>query len=124
MRVRIYYEDVDIGGIVYHTKYINFCERARSEIFFSKGRLPVYDGYHFVVKNLQADYLKPAFFGDVVEVETRLLELKRSFVTLLQQNFREGELLFSMEITLVCLQGERVAKIPPYFLEVFGDLQS
>ncbi|BCD62498.1 acyl-CoA thioester hydrolase [Nitratiruptor sp. YY08-26] len=124
MKIRIYYEDVDIGGIVYHTKYINFCERARSEIFFAQGKLPVFEEYHFVVKNLQANFLQPAYFGEEIEVKTQLRQMKRTSLILVQQIYRNQELLFSMDITLVCLKKDKIAKIPPYFLEVFASLQS
>ncbi len=124
MKIRVYYEDVDIGGIVYHAKYLHFCERARSELFFQAGKSPVYDGYHFVVKDLQANFLKPAFFGDILEVHTKLLEQERVRLHLRQEIYREKERIFSMDLTLVCLKGQKPAQIPPYFLEALQALES
>lgn len=113
MRIRVYYEDTDIGGVVYHSNYLNFCERARSQLFFDAGRSPVLEGGHFVAKHLEADYLKSAKFGDVLEVTTTLIELKNASFTLLQQVFRGEEELFKMRIVLVYIDfSGKVSKIP------------
>lgn len=112
MRVRIYYEDVDVGGVVYHTHYINFCERARSELFFSQNRLPIFDGYAFVVKSLQANYIKSAKFGDMIEIKTHLKGQTRASITLTQSIYREEEKLFEMDIVLVCTKGDKLTRIP------------
>jgi acyl-CoA thioester hydrolase len=113
MRIRVYYEDTDVGGVVYHSNYLNFCERARSELFFDVGRSPILDGGHFVAKHIEADYLKSAKFGDVIEVKTILIELKNASFSLLQQVFRGAEKLFEMKIVLVYLNFEGVmSKIP------------
>jgi len=122
MKIRIYYEDVDIGGIVYHAKYLHFCERARSELFFAQGMTPVDDGYHFIVKELQARYIKPARFGEEIEVRTELRELRGASLQLRQRIYREDELLFEMDIVLVCIKNDRPAKIPPRFLEALRSL--
>lgn len=113
MKIRVYYEDTDIGGVVYHSNYLNFCERARSQLFFDAGRSPVLEGGHFVAKHLEADYLKSAKFGDVLEVTTTLIELKNASFTLLQQVFRGEEELFKMRIVLVYIDfSGKVSKIP------------
>ncbi len=122
MKIRVYYEDTDLGGIVYHSKYLNFCERARSEIFFEAGKSPVYEDYHFVVKELHASYHKAAYFADILEVKTTLQELSRISATLHQSIWRGEELIFELVVTLVCLRGERPARIPDYFLELFQKL--
>jgi len=113
MKIRVYYEDVDAGGICYHSKYLNFCERARSELFFSHNASPIQDDYHFVVKHIDADFLAPAVFGDEVTVSTAILEFKGASLTMLQEikNEKDG-LLFQMKILLVCLKGTTIAKIP------------
>ncbi len=120
MKIRIYYEDTDLGGVVYHSKYLNFCERARSELFFQRGKSPVYNGYHFVVKRLEADYITSAMFGDMLEVTTEVAELKRVSVTLRQKIYKKEQLIFELLVTLVCLKEQKPAKIPDYFLEIFA----
>lgn len=103
MKIRVYYEDTDLGGVVYHSNYLNFCERARSELFFSKGQSPVLDGGHFVAKSLEANYIKPALFADVLEVKTELTSLKFASFTLKQSIYRGEEKIFEMKIKLAYL---------------------
>ncbi|WP_353662613.1 YbgC/FadM family acyl-CoA thioesterase [Hydrogenimonas sp. SS33] len=112
MKIRVYYEDTDAAGIVYYANYLKFCERARSEIFFSAGLSPQTEEGYFVVKGLQADYYEPAKLGDMVEVETKLAERKRASIRLLQRVVREDTLLFEMGIRLAFVKEGRPAKIP------------
>lgn len=114
MQIRVFYEDTDVGGVVYHSNYLNFCERARSQLFFDAGRSPILSGGHFVAKHIEADYLKSAKFGEVLEVKTTLLQIKNASFSLLQQIFRDDEKVFEMKIDLVYLDFEgNMAKIPP-----------
>lgn len=114
MQIRVYYEDTDVGGVVYHSNYLNFCERARSQLFFDAGRSPILSGGHFVAKHIEADYLKSAKFGELLEVKTTLIQIKNASFSLLQQIFRENEKVFEMKIDLVYLDFEgNMAKIPP-----------
>ena len=116
MKIRVYYEDVDAGGICYHSKYLNFCERARSELFFSKNASPIQGEYHFVVKHINADFIAPALFGDTVTISTSVVEFKKASLIMLQEILnQEDKLLFRMQVTLVCMKGTRVSKIPDSF---------
>jgi acyl-CoA thioester hydrolase len=101
LKIRVYYEDTDAGGIVYHSNYLNFCERARSDIFFQKGLSPVLEGGHFVAKKIVADYLLSAKLGDVLEVTSELLEIKGASFELLQRVFKEQKKVFELRIVLV-----------------------
>ncbi|MCL4431969.1 MAG: YbgC/FadM family acyl-CoA thioesterase [Epsilonproteobacteria bacterium] len=113
MKIRVYYEDTDVGGVVYHSNYLNFCERARSQLFFDAGRSPILDAGHFVAKHIDADYLKSAKFADILEVKTTLIELKNASFSLLQQVFRGEEKLFEMTIVLVYIDFDgNMSKIP------------
>jgi acyl-CoA thioester hydrolase len=113
MQIRVYYEDTDVGGVVYHSNYLNFCERSRSQLFFDAGRSPILEGGHFVAKHIEADYLKSAKFGDILEVETTLIEMKNASFTFLQEVFRGEEKLFSMKIVLVYIDFTgKMMKIP------------
>lgn len=123
MTIRIYYEDTDVGGVVYHSNYLNFCERARSQLFFDAGRSPILEKGHFVAKHLDADYIKSAKFGDVVDVRTTLIELKNASFSLLQQIYRDEEKLFEMTIVLVYLNFEgTMSKIPSAEKEFLSSL--
>ncbi len=120
MQIRVYYEDTDAGGIVYHTRYINFCERARSEIFFNNGMLPTGgEKSGFVVRKINADFLGSAKLGDLLEVKSRLVELKRSSTTLRQEVWLGEEKLFAMTILLVYMDHGKISRIPKHFLELF-----
>jgi acyl-CoA thioester hydrolase len=113
MNIRVYYEDTDVGGVVYHSNYLNFCERARSQLFFDAGRSPILSGGHFVAKRIEADYIKSAKFGDLLEVKTTLIEIKNVSFRLLQEIFRENEKVFEMHIDLVYIDfAGKMAKIP------------
>ena len=119
MKIRIYYEDTDAGGIVYHTNYIKYCERARSEHFFSHGMLPGdTNKYGFVVRKIDADFLGSAKLGDVLTVQTSILEYKKSNITLLQEIFLEEKKLFSMEVVLVYVEEGKPRRIPEYLENV------
>lgn len=121
MKIRVYYEDTDVGGVVYHSNYISFCERARTEKFFDKGLSPhTSKNEFFVVKSLEADFKKPAVFGDVLEVTTVLKEKKSASLVVYQEIFRDNELLFTLNVKLAYLKDFRPTKIPLSLLEVFA----
>ncbi|WP_297442007.1 YbgC/FadM family acyl-CoA thioesterase [Sulfurimonas sp.] len=112
MKIRVYYEDTDMGGVVYHSNYLNFCERSRSEAFFSKGLSPVLQEGHFVARKLNADFYKSAKLGDLLEIKNFLVEMKAASFTLRQEIYKEEEKIFELEILLVHLSFEgRVQKM-------------
>ena len=120
MKLRVYYEDTDCGGVVYHSNYLNFCERARSELFFQKGLSPHKSDAFFVVKSLEANYIKPALLGDELEVITTLQTKKSASLVFLQEIFRDNEKLFSMTVKVAYLKEGKPAKIPTEEFEVFN----
>jgi acyl-CoA thioester hydrolase len=120
MRIRIYYEDTDVGGVVYHANYLKFCERARSELFFSRNMSPILDEGAFVVRSLKADFLKPAVFGDIIEVKTSCLDVKAASAVLLQEVFRDDEKLFTAEVRLAFVFDSKPTKIPQSTIAIFG----
>lgn len=121
MKIRIYYEDTDAGGIVYHTNYIKYCERARSELFFQQGLTPT-DGdlSGFVVKNINANFIGRAVLGDMLHVTTELLHKKKASLVLKQSVFKEEEKIFEMEVTLVFVRAGKPSKIPDHMSEILG----
>ncbi|WP_372931544.1 hotdog domain-containing protein, partial [Shewanella putrefaciens] len=66
MQIRVYYEDTDTGGVVYHSNYLNFCERARSEAFFSQEKNPILTTGHFVARKVCGDFYLSAKLGDLL----------------------------------------------------------
>ena len=113
MKIRIYYEDTDAGGIVYHTNYLKYCERARSEMFFSKGKTPTDgDKSGFVVSHIDANFLGMAKLGDILEVKSETLEEKKVSVVLKQTIFKDEKKIFEMNVTLVFVRNGRPSRIP------------
>ena len=116
MKIRIYYEDTDAGGIVYHTNYIKYCERARSEAFFEAGlNFTKEDGY-FVVLALEAKFLASAVLGDEIYVRSKVTELKKASIVVEQEIYKFDDknaekLLFKATITLAFMKEDRLAKI-------------
>ena len=104
--VRVYYEDTDLGGFVYYANYLKFIERGRSEWLRELGIDQVAlkgEGILFVVRRVLADYLSPAFYDDLLTVETRLLRMTPVRVVMSQQVMRADTTLFRAEVTLACI---------------------
>ena len=105
--VRVYFQDTDAGGVVYHAAYVNFMERARTEWLrtfgYSNAGLMKELGVVFVVRSITLDYLKPALLDDLLTVTARIKEIGRSRVTLLQSVLRVKEVLTEGEVHLVCV---------------------
>ncbi|MGC9445896.1 tol-pal system-associated acyl-CoA thioesterase [Cereibacter johrii] len=115
--LRVYYEDTDLAGIVYYANYLKFIERARSEWVRGLGvdqvRLRAESGIVFAVRRVEADYLRPAVFDDLLEVETRLVETGGARIVLDQEVRRGEERLFAARVVLVCLGADgRAARLP------------
>ncbi|GAB4386335.1 tol-pal system-associated acyl-CoA thioesterase [Albidovulum sp.] len=107
MEIRVYYEDTDLAGIVYYANYLKFIERARTEwirtLGIDQGRLRETQGLVFAVRRLEADYLRPARFDDLLTVETGLAEVSGARIALAQAVLRGPERLFEARVTLACL---------------------
>ena len=120
MKIRVYYEDTDAGGIVYHTNYIKYCERARSELFFERGMRPGEDDKSgFVVRKINADFLATAKLGDILDITSEILSLKSSSLMLRQEVWCKKTRLFSMDILLVYVVEGKPKRIPEAFKALF-----
>jgi acyl-CoA thioester hydrolase len=112
MKIRIYYEDTDIGGIVYHSNYLKYCERARSELFFEKGLTPHSDNQFFVVTKLEANFINSAKLGDMIEVRTKVLQTKKVSLTLYQEVLKENNIIYTQTVKLAFLKDNKPSIIP------------
>lgn len=105
--VRVYFQDTDAGGVVYHASYVNFMERSRTEWLrtfgYSNAGLMKELGMVFVVRSLKLDYLKPALLDDLVTVTAQIKEIGRSRVSILQTVLRGEEVLIEGEVHLACV---------------------
>ena len=107
--VRVYFEDTDFSGLVYHASYLRWCERGRSDYLRLVGNehralIEGGDGAEpsaFVVRRMRLEYLKPARIDEVLEVETRVAEVKGAALSLAQRVLRAGVVLFEAEVLVV-----------------------
>ncbi len=122
---RVYYEDTDMAGIVYHANFLKFIERGRSEWVASLGidqrEMKARDGQAFVVRRIECDYLSPAYYGDDLTVLTAVDSLGGARMVLRQQVCRGEMRLFEARVTVVLLgpQG-RALRLPPVLREALG----
>ena len=119
--IRVYWEDTDAGGIVYHSIYLNFAERGRTEFVRSLGISQQElaaggQGFAFAVSNIQVDFKRSAKLDDLLEVETRLIQVGGASAVFDQRIFRqpEGTLLVRLQVRVgfVALDGGRPSRIP------------
>lgn len=125
--VRVYYEDTDAGGIVYHANYLRFAERARSELLrmFSAGNRGLLDGHDlaFVARHCVLDYIAPARLDDALEIHSRIIELRAASLRLTQIVKRAAEDLVRTEIRLACVgAGGRAARMPRSARDALAEL--
>ncbi|MCT4557903.1 MAG: tol-pal system-associated acyl-CoA thioesterase [Pelagimonas sp.] len=114
--IRVYYEDTDMAGIVYHANYLKYIERARSDWVAQQGldQLAMRDeGIVFVVRRIECDYLAPARFDDRLEVRTTVKAVTGVRLIMTQEVLRNAEPLFRAEVTAVCATTEgQPARLP------------
>ncbi len=105
--VRIYYEDTDAGGYVYYANYLKYAERGRTELLRSIGfenkALMDDQGIAFVVRHIEAYYKKPTFLDDELIVQTEISACKKASVDMKQSIFRHNSIVFSIDVTLACI---------------------
>jgi len=108
--LRVYFQDTDAGGVVYHANYLNFMERARTEWLrthgYSNAGLMKEFGVVFVVRSLKLEYLKPALLDDMLVVTAEIKDIGRSRISLLQKVLREEEVMVESEVHLVSVSIE------------------
>ena len=109
--VRIYFEDTDSGGVVYHSNYLKFMERARTEWLRALGveqdQLREKEGLLLMVHSLSVQYRKPAKFNEALLVSVRLRHLGKARVTLVQQVLRQQDVLCECEVIIACVDEAR-----------------
>lgn len=104
--MRVYYEDTDMAGIVYHANYLRYIERARSDFVRKLGQdqnAMRADGVVWVVRRIEADYLAPAIFEDELTVETWVHEVSGVRLVMDQLVRRGSDALFRARVTAVCM---------------------
>lgn len=124
LEVKIYYEDTDCGGVVYHANYLRYFERARTEYFAERG-ISIRDymqmGIAFVVVRAEVFYEAPARYGDILLINSELEKMRRLSLDFKHAIHRkeEEQILVRAKIRLACLNGNgQLTQLPKTFLEV------
>jgi acyl-CoA thioester hydrolase len=121
--VRVYYEDTDFSGRVYHASYLRFLERGRTEWLRRRGftnlQLAKSTGIAFAVRSLQIGYLAPAMMDDLLIVETRAAAVRGASITFNQRVVRGDKELVTAEVLAASIRDDRPARIPAELRRLF-----
>ena len=115
--VRVYYEDTDFSGVVYHASYLRFMERGRTELIRALGieQRELFDGDQalgFAVRRMTIDFVRPAVMDDLLTVETRPTLARGATMELDQRILRGEEVLITAQVKVACVGGGRARRIP------------
>ena len=122
-KTKVYYEDTDAGGIVYYARYLQFIERARTEMIYDRLKLShkqLKDQFNaiFVVRECNVKYLKSANFEDNLEVKTKVIKKSSVRLNLLQEVSRNNEILVTAQVELAVINSNgSVSKLTRGLLE-------
>ncbi len=114
-KLKVYYEDTDFSGIVYHANYFKFIERARGELVEALGidqSILHKNKITFVVRSLSAKFIKPTFFGDSLQVETIIIKVGGASLWLRQKINKSNECVFEAEVKLALISAGQVIRLP------------
>jgi acyl-CoA thioester hydrolase len=123
--MRVYYEDTDFSGYVYHANYLKFCERARSDMIRLAGvdqNALFAEGQAIVIRRMVCEFLRPARFDDVLVVESRVAGATGVRMEMAQKVMRGEEVLFEAQVTAVVIdRNGRPIRLPEAFRVALGD---
>lgn len=122
--VRVYYEDTDAGGIVYHTAYLRFAERGRTEMLRDSGvehaKILAETGIAFAVISMEINFKSPAKLDDLLNVKTTVTNVRGASMEMAQSVYRGDTLLVEIRLALACLdQRGKAARLPDRVRELF-----
>jgi acyl-CoA thioester hydrolase len=122
--IRVYYEDTDAGGVVYHASYLAFAERGRTEFLRAAGyeHAPLLkeDGIAFAVVAININYKGPAKLDDLLRVKTQLTKVGGASMEMQQDIYREDQLITELKVTLVCVDGNfKAVRLPAEIRKIF-----
>jgi acyl-CoA thioester hydrolase len=117
--IRVYYEDTDFSGVVYHASYLRFMERGRTEMLRARGvsqgaslTAEPADRFGFAVRAMNIDFRRPARMDDLLTVETEVVEIGGASMELAQRVMRGDELLIGATVRIACVVDGRPCRIP------------
>ena len=122
-KIKVYYEDTDASTRVYYANYLKYLERGRSDFLYRLGfnHKNLFNKYnfYFVVKSCSIEYLKPAYFEDILEVKTKILNISNVKIEFNQTIFRTNILLIDSKVTIVSVgKYGKILKMPNELLEI------
>ena len=129
MRVRVYYEDTDFTGVIYHANYLRFMERGRTNYLRMLGadHRTLFEetqneapGFAFVVRSMTIDFFKPGHMDDVLDIVTSPGEVRGASITLLQQCRRGDDLLVEARVRVAFVSGGKAQRIPKPLRDAMG----
>ena len=116
LELRVYYEDTDFSGLVYHASYLRFLERGRTEWLrahgFGQRELAAGAAIVFAVRRIAIDYLRPALMDDIIEVETRVVAVGGASIEFAQAALRGPETLVRASVVVAALSNGRPVRLP------------
>lgn len=118
LAVRVYYEDTDFSGFVYHASYLRFLERGRTEFLRTLGieHTNIFahgaSGFHFVVRSMTIEFLKPALMDDALLVETEVSEVGGASIEMVQKIWRGAVVLLAANVRIAIVAGGKARRIP------------
>ena len=122
--IRVYYEDTDFSGAVYHAAYLRFMERARTEYLRSLGihQQAIFDGAHgdvfgFVVRRMEIDFRRPARMDDMLEITAAPQALGGASIDLVQHVLRGADVLVEAKVRIACVAQGRAVRLPSWVRE-------
>ena len=122
--VRVYYEDTDFSGAVYHASYLRFMERARTEYLRELGihQQAIFAGVHgdifgFAVRSMDIEFLKPARMDDMLNVTTSATHIGGASIDLAQRVLRGEDVLVEAKVCIACIAGGRAIRLPSWVRE-------
>lgn len=115
--IRVYYEDTDFSGVVYHASYLRFMERGRTELIRSLGvdQRELFDegqALAFAVRSMAIEFLRPALMDDLLTIETSPSEMRGASMSLTQRVLRGEEVLVTAAVKVVCIGAGKARRIP------------
>jgi len=126
LAIRVYYEDTDFSGVVYHASYLRFLERGRTEFLralgiehrgnFANGGA---EGFHFVVRAMMIDFLKPALMDDVLSISTQVSKIGGASIEMWQEIRRGDDALLTAKVRIAVVGGGKARRFPAEVLAKF-----
>ena len=124
-KIKVYYEDTDASTRVYYANYLKYLERGRSDFLYKFGfnHKNLFNEYnfYFVVKSCNIEYLKPAYFEDVLDIKTKIINISKAKIEFSQTIYRKNILLVDSKVIIVSVDKDgKIFKMPNEMLEILN----